>query len=137
MGCDAITGMKEDHATSDRDRRLASLISLMLSSQTKDPGEPALESEGSMAYANFTVTHEATMNLKRSLQGGLCLEGLLAASEAEIQVISAIDVLKAELRARFGRRAYVKSASGDARQSTYVERPRFFVTSSMGMSRKQ
>lgn len=40
----------------------------MLSSQTKDP-----------------VTHEATMNLRRNLQGGLCLEGILSATDAEIQ----------------------------------------------------
>lgn len=41
----------------------------MLSSQTKDP-----------------VTHEATMNLRRNLQGGLCLEGILSASDEEIHV---------------------------------------------------
>lgn len=52
-----------------QDRRLASLISLMLSSQTKDP-----------------VTHEAVMNLRRNLKGGLSLESLLAASDSEIQV---------------------------------------------------
>ena len=90
MGCDAIAGMKDEVQTipekvgnpvsltcsawcsnadvSRQDRRLASLISLMLSSQTKDP-----------------VTHEATMNLRRNLQGGLCLEGILAASDSEIQ----------------------------------------------------
>lgn len=90
MGCDAIAGMKDEAQTipekvgslvrlacsarcssagvSRQDRRLASLISLMLSSQTKDP-----------------VTHEATMNLRRNLQGGLCLEGILAASDSEIQ----------------------------------------------------
>lgn len=70
MGCDAIAGMKDEvQVISDRDRRLASLISLMLSSQTKDP-----------------VTHEATMNLRRNLKGGLCLEGILGATDAEIQV---------------------------------------------------
>lgn len=52
-----------------QDRRLSSLISLMLSSQTKDP-----------------VTHEATMNLRRNLQGGLCLEGILSATDEEIHV---------------------------------------------------
>ncbi|KAK9894493.1 DNA glycosylase [Cystobasidium minutum MCA 4210] len=69
MGCDAIAGsngIKQEIPA--RDRRLASLISLMLSSQTKDP-----------------VTHEAVMNLRRNLPGGLSLESILAASDADIQ----------------------------------------------------
>lgn len=41
----------------------------MLSSQTKDP-----------------VTHEAVMNLRRNLPGGLSLESILNATDAEIQV---------------------------------------------------
>jgi len=43
------------------------MVSLMMSSQTKDP-----------------VTHQATQNLKRNLRHGLSLEGLLDATEAEI-----------------------------------------------------
>ena len=53
-----------------QDRRLSSLISLMLSSQTKDP-----------------VTHEATMKLRHALKGGLCLEGILSATDDEIKVM--------------------------------------------------
>ncbi|SJX64459.1 related to NTG1-DNA repair protein [Sporisorium reilianum f. sp. reilianum] len=47
--------------------RLATLVSLMLSSQTKDP-----------------VTAEAVYNLQRTLPGGLCLASLLAASDETI-----------------------------------------------------
>lgn len=43
------------------------MVSLMMSSQTKDP-----------------VTHQATVNLKRNLRHGLSIEGLLEASEEEI-----------------------------------------------------
>lgn len=48
-------------------RRLSTMVSLMMSSQTKDP-----------------VTHQATQNLKRNLRHGLSLEGLLEATEEEI-----------------------------------------------------
>ena len=43
------------------------MVSLMMSSQTKDP-----------------VTHQATQNLKRNLRHGLSLQGLLEATEEEI-----------------------------------------------------
>lgn len=50
-----------------QDNRLSILVSLMLSSQTKDP-----------------VTHQAVKNLRDNLQGGLCLQGLLDATPEEI-----------------------------------------------------
>lgn len=50
-----------------QDRRLSTLVSLMLSSQTKDP-----------------VTHQATMNLRNQLPGGLTVDALLAASFEQI-----------------------------------------------------
>ena len=53
----------------------------MLSSQTKDP-----------------VTHEATMNLRRNLKGGLCLEGILSARDQEIQVRAVTIIPKHQLR---------------------------------------
>ncbi|BGP37896.1 alpha,alpha-trehalase nth1 [Rhodotorula kratochvilovae] len=52
---------------SDKDRRLSILVSLMLSSQTKDP-----------------VTHQATMNLRNDLPGGLTIDALEKASVEEI-----------------------------------------------------
>ncbi|GAA5833851.1 hypothetical protein JCM11251_005987 [Rhodosporidiobolus azoricus] len=51
----------------DQDRRLSILVSLMLSSQTKDP-----------------VTHQATMNLRNNLPGGLTLSALESATVEEI-----------------------------------------------------
>ncbi|KAN0061732.1 orotidine 5'-phosphate decarboxylase [Thecaphora frezii] len=54
----------EDEAKRER---LTTLVSLMLSSQTKDP-----------------VTAEAVYNLQRTLPDGLCLESLLSASEETI-----------------------------------------------------
>ena len=56
MGCEALA---ESHR-SPRDQRLQTLISLMLSSQTKDP-----------------VTAAAIENLQKNLPGGLTLESLL------------------------------------------------------------
>ncbi|GAA6057470.1 hypothetical protein JCM3770_000777 [Rhodotorula araucariae] len=52
---------------SDKDRRLSILVSLMLSSQTKDP-----------------VTHQATMNLRNDLPGGLTVDALEQATVDEI-----------------------------------------------------
>ncbi|GAA5861633.1 hypothetical protein JCM8547_000689 [Rhodosporidiobolus lusitaniae] len=52
---------------SEQDRRLSVLVSLMLSSQTKDP-----------------VTHQATMNLRQNLPGGLTLSALESATTEEI-----------------------------------------------------
>ncbi|BGP13642.1 hypothetical protein JCM10213_007819 [Rhodosporidiobolus nylandii] len=52
---------------SEQDRRLSILVSLMLSSQTKDP-----------------VTHQATMNLRTDLPGGLTLSALESATAEEI-----------------------------------------------------
>ncbi|BGP13629.1 hypothetical protein JCM10213_007805 [Rhodosporidiobolus nylandii] len=51
----------------EQDRRLSILVSLMLSSQTKDP-----------------VTHQATMNLRTDLPGGLTLSALESATAEEI-----------------------------------------------------
>ncbi|EMC99234.1 hypothetical protein BAUCODRAFT_31576 [Baudoinia panamericana UAMH 10762] len=56
MGCESLA---EDHKP-PRDRRLQTLVSLMLSSQTKD-----------------TVTAVAMRNLQQNLPGGFCLESLL------------------------------------------------------------
>ena len=55
--------------TTPRDRRFQTLISLMLSSQTKDE-----------------VTAQATGNLRKNLPGGLTLESILAASYDDISV---------------------------------------------------
>ncbi|GAA6036963.1 hypothetical protein JCM8097_005481 [Rhodosporidiobolus ruineniae] len=52
---------------SEQDRRLSILVSLMLSSQTKDP-----------------VTHQATMNLRQNLPHGLSLLSLETATAEEI-----------------------------------------------------
>ncbi|GAA5845621.1 hypothetical protein JCM9279_006051 [Rhodotorula babjevae] len=54
-------------ADSDKARRLSTLVSLMLSSQTKDP-----------------VTHQATVNLRNDLPGGLTVDALEKASVDEI-----------------------------------------------------
>ncbi|GAA5900806.1 hypothetical protein JCM6882_007669 [Rhodosporidiobolus microsporus] len=52
---------------SEQDRRLSILVSLMLSSQTKDP-----------------VTHQATQNLRTTLPGGLTLSALESATVEEL-----------------------------------------------------
>ncbi|GAA5891567.1 hypothetical protein JCM5296_004260 [Sporobolomyces johnsonii] len=74
MGCeqggrdvDAKKDEEEKEVVSDKDRRLSILVSLMLSSQTKDP-----------------VTHAATQNLRTQLPGGLTIEALEGASVEEI-----------------------------------------------------
>ncbi|KAF8265621.1 DNA glycosylase [Lactarius quietus] len=61
MGCDTANGRRRIHACN---KRLATLISLMLSSQTKDE-----------------VTDAAVDKLRAALGGTLSLEGLLAAEE--------------------------------------------------------
>lgn len=63
MGCEALA---EVHR-SPRDQRLQTLISLMLSSQTKDP-----------------VTAAAIANLQKNLPGGLTLESLLEVEPTEL-----------------------------------------------------
>ncbi|GAA5868285.1 hypothetical protein JCM3774_000993 [Rhodotorula dairenensis] len=60
---------EEPFVESEKDKRLSIIVSLMLSSQTKDP-----------------VTHQATMNLRNNLPGGLTLEALEAASAEQIDV---------------------------------------------------
>ncbi|KAI5479324.1 endonuclease III [Pseudohyphozyma bogoriensis] len=67
MGCEQGGRERTDEKPSQRDERLSILVSLMLSSQTKDP-----------------VTHQAVANLRNNLPGGLTLESLLAASVDEI-----------------------------------------------------
>lgn len=67
MGCEQgglTTGAVD---INEKDSRLAILVSLMLSSQTKDP-----------------VTHQATMNLRTQLKGGLTLKSFLEATVEEI-----------------------------------------------------
>ncbi|PNS16599.1 hypothetical protein CAC42_99 [Sphaceloma murrayae] len=59
MGCENLA----DDTRSPRDRRLQTLIALMLSSQTKDP-----------------VTAAAIKNMQDGLEGGFCLESLIAVS---------------------------------------------------------
>ncbi|BGO89397.1 hypothetical protein NBRC10512_006313 [Rhodotorula toruloides] len=59
--------VKPQRIETEKDRRLSVIVSLMLSSQTKDP-----------------VTHQATMNLRNQLPGGLTLEGLETATVDEI-----------------------------------------------------
>lgn len=63
MGCENLA---EDHR-SPRDRRLQTLVALMLSSQTKD-----------------TVTAAAMMSLQTHLPGGFCLESLLEVEPAKL-----------------------------------------------------
>ena len=63
MGCESLA---EAHR-SPRDQRLQTLVSLMLSSQTKD-----------------TVTAAAMRNLQENLQGGFCLESLLLVEPADL-----------------------------------------------------
>ncbi|GAA6003189.1 hypothetical protein JCM10207_001793 [Rhodosporidiobolus poonsookiae] len=73
MGCEqgGRNAKKEEDGggvpESQADRRLSTLVSLMLSSQTKDP-----------------VTHQATMNLRLHLPGGLTLRSLERATAEEI-----------------------------------------------------
>ncbi|KAK4507981.1 hypothetical protein PRZ48_001716 [Zasmidium cellare] len=63
MGCESLA----EETRSPRDQRLQTLISLMLSSQTKDP-----------------VTAAAIKNLQENLPGGLCLEALLEVDPARL-----------------------------------------------------
>lgn len=63
MGCESLA---EEHRT-PREQRLQTLVSLMLSSQTKD-----------------TVTAAAMKNLQANLSGGLCLDGLLNVEPVEL-----------------------------------------------------
>ncbi|TNY23611.1 DNA glycosylase [Rhodotorula diobovata] len=75
MGCEqggreAQKKEEDEGATpvdSDKARRLSTLVSLMLSSQTKDP-----------------VTHQATVNLRNDLPGGLTIDALEKASVEQI-----------------------------------------------------
>ncbi|KAK4896144.1 alpha,alpha-trehalase nth1 [Elasticomyces elasticus] len=64
MGCESLA----EETRSPRDRRLQTLVALMLSSQTKD-----------------TVTAVAMKNLQDNLNGGFCLESLL---EVEPEVLN-------------------------------------------------
>ncbi|ORY78466.1 DNA glycosylase [Leucosporidium creatinivorum] len=70
MGCEQGGRDRDEAPTNEKDNRLSILVSLMLSSQTKDP-----------------VTHQATMNLRQGLRGGLSLEGLLNATVDEIDAL--------------------------------------------------
>ncbi|CAK4028424.1 related to DNA repair Ntg1 [Lecanosticta acicola] len=63
MGCETLA----EQDRSPADRRLQTLVSLMLSSQTKD-----------------TVTAAAMKNLQENLPGGFCLESLLRAAPEEL-----------------------------------------------------
>src|SRR6202000_1583795 len=63
MGCESLA---ETHR-SPKDQRLQTLVSLMLSSQTKD-----------------TVTAVAMKNLQENLPGGLCLDTLLQVEPEEL-----------------------------------------------------
>ncbi|SAM83998.1 related to NTG1-DNA repair protein [Ustilago bromivora] len=97
MGCDQ-NGRSDRRADSWRDtdtpqdaakrERLATLVSLMLSSQTKDP-----------------VTAEAVYNLQRTLPDGLCLKSLL---EADDETISSCIAKVGFWRRKTG---YLKSAA--------------------------
>lgn len=71
MGCTEAGKLESDEGRVDTDarsKRFQTLVSLMLSSQTKDP-----------------VTAEATASLRRTLPGGLTLESILASSVEDIQ----------------------------------------------------
>lgn len=63
MGCESLA---EEHR-SPKDQRLQTLVSLMLSSQTKD-----------------TVTAAAMRNLQQNLPGGFCLDSLLKVPPADL-----------------------------------------------------
>ncbi|KAM0792169.1 hypothetical protein ACM66B_004866 [Microbotryomycetes sp. NB124-2] len=67
MGCEQGGRERDEAPPSEKDKRLSTLVSLMLSSQTKDP-----------------VTHQATQNLRTQLPGGLTLDGLLQATPEQI-----------------------------------------------------
>ncbi|SCV69483.1 BQ2448_2503 [Microbotryum intermedium] len=67
MGCEQGGRERGTAPPSDKDNRLSILVSLMLSSQTKDP-----------------VTHQAVKNLREQLPNGLCLESLLFATPEQI-----------------------------------------------------
>ena len=96
MGCEengtdehrADAWREEDEDLKAKRQRFTTLVSLMLSSQTKDP-----------------VTAEAVRNLQTKLLNGLCLQSLLNATDAEIQ-----ECIK---KVGFWRRktGYVKSAA--------------------------
>ncbi|KAK3078537.1 alpha,alpha-trehalase nth1, partial [Teratosphaeriaceae sp. CCFEE 6253] len=63
MGCESLA----EESRSPRDRRLQTLVALMLSSQTKD-----------------TVTAAAMKNLQDNLPGGFTLESLLAVDPEQL-----------------------------------------------------
>ncbi|KAM0748461.1 DNA glycosylase [Meredithblackwellia eburnea MCA 4105] len=67
MGCEQGGRDREEKPPSDQENKLSILVSLMLSSQTKDP-----------------VTHQAVQNLRHQLPGGLTLDSLLKVSVEEI-----------------------------------------------------
>ncbi|KAI9361468.1 DNA glycosylase [Pilaira anomala] len=70
MGCERLA----DRTSSAKTQRFQTLISLMLSSQTKD-----------------TVTSVAVQKLQNELEGGLCLESILNVDEGELdQMIRAV-----------------------------------------------
>ncbi|TKA66888.1 hypothetical protein B0A55_08183 [Friedmanniomyces simplex] len=66
MGCESLA----EDSRSPRDRRLQTLIALMLSSQTKD-----------------TVTAVAMKNLQDNLLGGFCLESLLEVKPEQLNML--------------------------------------------------
>lgn len=63
MGCESLA----EESRSPRDKRLQTLIALMLSSQTKDP-----------------VTAAAIWNMQQNLPGGFCLKSLLEVEPSEL-----------------------------------------------------
>ncbi|SGY76700.1 BQ5605_C005g03508 [Microbotryum silenes-dioicae] len=67
MGCEQGGRERDTAPPSEKDNRLSILVSLMLSSQTKDP-----------------VTHQAVKNLREQLPNGLCLDSLLSATPEQI-----------------------------------------------------
>ncbi|SCZ97225.1 BZ3500_MvSof-1268-A1-R1_Chr4-2g07071 [Microbotryum saponariae] len=67
MGCEQGGRERDTALPSDKDNRLSILVSLMLSSQTKDP-----------------VTHQAVKNLREQLPNGLCLDSLFSATPEQI-----------------------------------------------------
>lgn len=73
----------------NQDKKLSTLVSLMLSSQTKDPVRFLFPSVSDLLfvlpYRNSQVTHLATQNLRHNLPlPGLSLESLLSATIPEI-----------------------------------------------------
>lgn len=59
----------------------------MLSSQTKVRSTFGSSSSLSLTLLQDPVTHQATMNLRNGLRGGLSLEGLLDATVDEIDAL--------------------------------------------------